>query len=298
MRISGFSFARNAEKLYYPITESIRSALPIVDEFVVIYCPGDEDDHTLELLKSIGDPKLRVIERPWPSKEEAGVHVFSFLTNAALDLTSGDWCLYLQADEVIHEDDLPAIKGVCERALGDRRVDALLFDFLHFWGDYRHVQKSHAWYKREIRIVRNGIDLRSKGDAQSFRFRDGRKPVAAHSGARVFHYGWVRPPRVMKSKTISSDRIYHGDGTRTDGAAEFDYGPLGRLAVFGSSHPAVMKERIDKMDWAHTLREADPPGTTRALHKDERFKYRFLTAVENFTGLDLGHKNYRKIIHV
>jgi hypothetical protein len=35
MKISGFSICRNAVKFDYPIVEAIRSALPIVDEFVV-----------------------------------------------------------------------------------------------------------------------------------------------------------------------------------------------------------------------------------------------------------------------
>jgi hypothetical protein len=35
MRVSGFSFCRNDVRLYYPIAESIRSALPLVDEYVI-----------------------------------------------------------------------------------------------------------------------------------------------------------------------------------------------------------------------------------------------------------------------
>ena len=35
MKISGFSIARNASKLYYPLRQAIESILPICDEFVV-----------------------------------------------------------------------------------------------------------------------------------------------------------------------------------------------------------------------------------------------------------------------
>ena len=125
-----------------------------------------------------------------------------------------------------------------------------------------------------------------------------RKLTVALSGGRVFHYGYTRPPDVMRAKATSSHRIYHGDGVEVDESPEFDYGPLGRLAIFMGTHPAVMKDHIERMDWQARLRDTDPPGMVREVHKDERFKYRFLTAIEKWTGLDLGHKNYRKLLRI
>jgi hypothetical protein len=296
MRISGFTFTRNAVKLYYPMVESISSILPIVDEFIVIACPGDKDDDTLNVVSSIKDAKLRIIESRWPSKEEAGTHVYSYLTNLALEQCTGDWCFYLQADEVVHEEDLPKIESTCRRYLGDNRIEGMLFDYLHFWGDYKHYQSGHGWYKREIRMVRNRLGIRSKGDAQSFRHADGHKLTVALSGGRIFHYGYTRPPDVMRVKAVSSYRIYVGDDAKVDESLEFDYGPLKRLAIFTGTHPALMEDRIKRMDWQIKLRDTDPPGMVRVPHKDERFKYRFLTAIEKWTGLDLGHKSYRRII--
>ena len=48
MKISGFTFLRNTSKLYYPVVESILSALPIVEEFVIALGEGDKDDNTEE----------------------------------------------------------------------------------------------------------------------------------------------------------------------------------------------------------------------------------------------------------
>jgi hypothetical protein len=50
MKISGFTMVRNAEKLYFPIKESILSVLPVVDEFIVAL--GDGDDNTRGLIES------------------------------------------------------------------------------------------------------------------------------------------------------------------------------------------------------------------------------------------------------
>src|SRR5262245_64112204 len=104
MRISGFSFVRNAVDLYYPVVESIRSALPICDEFVM--AAGDATDGTTDLLRGIGDAKLRIIETVWDQAQFVRGASNAVQTNIALDACRGDWAIYLQADEVLHEDDL------------------------------------------------------------------------------------------------------------------------------------------------------------------------------------------------
>jgi len=43
MKVSGFTFVRNGTLLGYPFIESIRSVLPICDEFVVAVARGDDD---------------------------------------------------------------------------------------------------------------------------------------------------------------------------------------------------------------------------------------------------------------
>ena len=59
MKVSGFTFLRNGQKLGYPFVASIRSVLPIVDEFVVAL--GASEDDTEKLVREIGDPKIRII---------------------------------------------------------------------------------------------------------------------------------------------------------------------------------------------------------------------------------------------
>jgi hypothetical protein len=59
MKVSGFTFVKNAVKYGYPVVESIKSILPIVDEFIV--CLGDSEDNTTELIKGINSPKIKII---------------------------------------------------------------------------------------------------------------------------------------------------------------------------------------------------------------------------------------------
>jgi hypothetical protein len=299
-RISGFSFARNAVRLDYPLREALLSALLVVDEMVVAVAPGDPDDDTRGLVESIGDPRIRVIDADWD--DSRGHLAYSDLTNVALDECRGDWCLYLQADEVLHEDDAAVIRARCAELLHDRRVEGMLFDYLHFFGDYQHVQRGQGWYATEIRLVRNGIGVRSVRDAQSFRHPDQKRLTVARSRARTFHYGWVRQPSRMRAKV---DAFWAHRG-RTDPSAaggpttaEFDYGPLGRLPRWLGKHPAVMAGRIAAMDWRASLREVDPPGLARAMiHKDERLLYRFLSGLSRLSGIDLNHKNHGRVLDV
>jgi hypothetical protein len=51
MKVSGFTFIKNALIFDYPIVEAIQSILPVCDEVVV--AAGKSDDNTLQLIDSI-----------------------------------------------------------------------------------------------------------------------------------------------------------------------------------------------------------------------------------------------------
>lgn len=290
MRVSGFSFCRNAVRLYYPIEESIRSALPIVDEYVIAV--GEGDDSTRDVIESIDDPKIRIIDTRWDESRFVHGQINSEQTNIALDACEGDWCLYLQADEVLHEHDHSAILAAMRRWEDRPEVEGLLFDYLHFWATYEHVQRARNWYRHEVRVVRGGIGARSWNDAQGFRIA-GRKLKVVPSGARVFHYGWVRPPELMSQKTIALATLYHGrDGARErhpDADVPFDYGPLTHLGNFAGTHPRVMEQRIRDRNW-----ELPEPGPRGMAHEHNRWSSRALGWVErNILGMRLGeYRNY------
>jgi glycosyltransferase involved in cell wall biosynthesis len=248
--ISGFTFVRDAVRLDYPIEESIRSALPIVDEYVVNI--GDCTDSTLEVIQSIGDPKIQIIETDWnPERFVAGA-TNADQTNIALDECTGPWCLYLQADEVIHENDFERIKGAVRKYDDRSDIDGLLFHYNHFWGNYDRVHRGHNWYDLDIRIVRNNRGIRSWKSAQSFRL-NGKKLRVADCGAWIYHYGWVRHPEVMRKKQIALDRLHHDEDWVRKRHSEFgkpwDYGPLDRIPLFRGTHPEVMRTRILNKSW-------------------------------------------------
>lgn len=242
-------------KYDYPLVEAIRSILPWVDEFVVNV--GDCDDGTLELVERLGDPRVRILRTVWDESLRQDGLIYAQQTNIALRACTGDWAFYLQADEVVHEADVPAIRAAMERHLPETDVLGLMFRYLHFEGDYWSV---NPWrYKREIRIVRNDGRVRSHGDACGFAaVEDGvdvkRGPASRWrwSGGRIFHYGWVKAPGVMvqkKREQLSDhygERFIAGTEARFYETDAYDYPLYEALKEFRGSHPAVMAERVGR----------------------------------------------------
>lgn len=299
MLISGFTMVRNAEKYYFPIKAVIESILPIVDEFVVAL--GIGDDKTKEIIESINSPKVKVIERVWDERLFVDGEIFRAETNFAMDNCNGEWCFYLQGDEVVHENYLPKIKEMCEKYKDNKKVEGFLFQYKHFWGDYEHYLDCHGWYPKEIRIVRNNIGVRSYKDAQSFRIAD-RKMNVIDIPAYIYHYGWVRPPVVMTPKKKEQDSMHWGKDKADEEYAKrdnlFNYGPLGQLPIYTGTNPKVMDEWIKDFHWKEQLNYGKDYNLNREPMKHERTKYKIMTKLEKLfnNGNQIGgFKNYHII---
>lgn len=302
MKISGFTMVRNADKYYFPIKESIESILPIVDEFIVALGDNAEGDKTRELIESIDSDKVKIYDRVWSEKDYDDGAIFAKETSFALSKCSGDWCIYLQADELIHEKDFDTIVSHCKRELDNKEVDGFLFNYNHFFGDYDHYLPVHGWYKNEIRIVRNHAGIYSYKDAQSFRKKENQKLSVVHFDAEIFHYGWVRPPHLMQSKKKEQDSMHHGvEKTEQDyqhKADTYNYGALGNIPIFKGTHPKVLDEYRKKLDWQDSLNYGKKVELNRPLMKHEKLKYRIITFLENTLngGRDFfGYSNWNKI---
>lgn len=252
MKISGFTIIKNAVLNDYPVVESIRSILPVVDEMLVSI--GESTDATEELIRSINSPKIRIMHTVWDKNISTGGSVLAVETNKAKQQVSkdSDWLFYIQADEVIHEKYHEAIRSTAERYLTDKRVDGLVFDYLHFYGTYDYVGDSRRWYHKEVRIIRNDPTITAYRDAQGFRRNEKRirvKPV----NAAVYHYGWVKSPKQMNEKQRIALENFWRDQTevarKVQASEIFDYEDYDSLVHFTGTHPQVMQSRIQQMNW-------------------------------------------------
>ncbi len=298
MKISGFTFVKNATKLYIPAKQAIASVLPMVDEFIVVLGKSDDDDHTREEIESLNSDKIKIVDSVWDTNRFAKNTIFAQQTDLAKDACTGDWLFYIQCDEAIKETYLPTVKRAIEYYHPQKNVEGLLFKYKHFWGDYEHYNQSHAFYRREIRVIRNLPEIHSWKDAQSFRVYEDFEPTmenyqrkertrklnVAEIDAEIFHYGWVRPPKMMRKKQKSNSDSYHGKKATEQifkkSAANFDYGPLNKISTFKGSHPDSMQDWIAKHNWKDELQYSGKRIKPENPEPHERFKYRALTWVE------------------
>ena len=253
MKVSGFTFVKNAIKYGYPVVESILSILPVVDEMIVSL--GDSEDDTNNLIASIGSPKIKMVHSVWDDGLREGGKVLAVETDKAIAAAASDsdWLFYIQADEVVHEQYHKNIVDAMQKYKDDKRVEGLLFNYHHFYGSYKYIGDGRSWYSKEIRIVRNDRRIKSYRDAQGFRWNDDRKLNVKLIDAYIYHYGWVRNPLTMAKKNEGFGKLWAGEeGKKNNNKKEttaFDYSQIDSVTLFKETHPAVMKDLVAKEDW-------------------------------------------------
>jgi hypothetical protein len=290
MKVTGFTFIKNAEIYDYPIVEAITSILPICDACVVAV--GKSKDQTLQRIQNIGSPKISILETEWDETAREGGKVLAMETDKALAQIArdSDWAFYIQGDEVVHENYLETIQQAMRKYKDDMRVDGLLFKYIHFYGSYQYVGNSSKWYTHEIRIVRPHIGVYSYRDAQGFRKNNNEKLNVKEIDAYVYHYGWVKEPAIMQEKQKTFNALWHDDAwieKHVGKEEKYDYlrKPI-YLKPFTGSHPLVMKDRIARANWAFNY--------NASLYKKARKDW-WKDLLKKYTGITLGYKNYKKI---
>ena len=273
--VSGFTIVRNAIKLDFPVEASIRSILPICDEVVVNV--GRSEDETLELVRSIRDPKIRILETEWDMTRRNTV--LGFETQRAMRACLHPWGVYIQADEVLHERGAEELADAMRAADSDRRIEGLLVRYVHFYGGFDTVATHRRWYRREVRVVRLApeLDIRPYQGAQGFRVGPSHRKIRARlTAAEMFHYGWARPAKALREKRDLGRTMYPW---RNADASLPLLAWMPGIQPFTGTHPAAARNWID-------ARRHDPE---RAI-APRRFRWRFLryylsSAIERTTGI-------------
>lgn len=258
--LSGFTIVRNAVKLDFPLVESIRSLLPVCDEVVVNV--GKSEDETLDVVRSIGDPRIRIIETEWDFSDRN--YVFGRETLRAMRECRHPWGIYIQADEVLHEDGAEELRRTVQAVDPDPRVEALLVRYLHFYGDPFTLATHRRWYRREVRCVRldPALDIRPYQGAQGFRVGPAHRKIRARlTNATMFHYGWARPPEFINRKRDFTRELFPGKEQAPPQLLPWI--PL--LRPFTKQHPAVARS------WAEARRAA--PGEPRIAPRRMHWKF-------------------------
>jgi len=285
MKVSGFTFLRNAVTNGYPFEESIKSILPIVDEFVVAIGIGQDD--TRGRIEAINDNKIKIIDTNWNEMMQDRGYVYGQQKMIAQFNCSGDWVFYLEGDEVLHENELEAIRQAMQTNLSDFSVEALYFNFYHFYGTAYQI--GIGGYRQAPRIIRNTI--RTIAPDGLFwvvldQNKKGRYPNAKFANANIYHYGHCRSVSKMNQKVQQVGR-YWGHFHQ-----EFlSYGSIDAAEIrpFHGSHPKIMKEWIAESS-EHNF-QLDP--NYRVTKRNLRNRVRFW--VEDRFNLEISKKHFKKL---
>lgn len=288
MKVSGFTFIRNGCSLGYPFIPAIQSLLPLCDE-IIVNVPRSTDD-TLASVQKLDDPRIQVLETEWDDNARTGGLALSHHTNLALAQCTGDWCVYIQGDEVLHEDTASLMRQAMEKELHNPVVQGFVVDYTHFYGSYRTQTVGFGWYQQEVRVIRRDPRIRSWSDAQGFRTVAGEKLRVKNSGGHYFHYGHARHPELAARRLREVSRLWHDDkgvDKICDRPADF-YEEDQKVRPFRGTHPAVMRDIIEAANWTYHSRNPLIRFKRHYFWKDVAW------LLKMGTGIEIGvHRNFR-----
>jgi len=285
MKVSAFTFIKNGQLLGYPFIQSIKSVLPIVDEFIINVGLGE--DSTLNEITNIHDPKIRIIQSHWNDNMKDRGFVYGQQKMIAQYNCTGDWAFYIEGDEIYHENDLDKIYMSMKESLSNPDVEALIFDFYHFYGNGNSYLDSPGWYRTEARIIKNS--LRTYAPDGLFWLvldsnKNGRYPKAKHTGAKCYHYGWARSENQMKLKSEKVQKYWGGS------AKKIDYSKMDQSIIkkFQGTHPKIIQ------DWLPNDIELFKVDSSYKLTK-KQMKHRIMIFFEKLFGLELSKKHFKLV---
>ena len=260
MKVSAFTFIKNGQILGYPFIQSIQS---------------------------INDVKIRILKSKWNEEMRDRGYVYGQQKMIAQFNCTGDWVFYIEGDEIYHEEDLKKIKESMHSSLNDANVEALAFDFKHFYGNANSVLNSPGWYRSEARILKNSI--RSYAPDGLFWLvldsnKVGRYPRAKKTGVTCFHYGWVRSEVQMNLKSTKVQKYWGAE------PALIDYSKMDQsiLEEFTGSHPKIIQDWLPQEAGLFST-----DSTYKITYKQK--KHRIMKKIEEIFGIELSKKHYKLV---
>jgi glycosyltransferase involved in cell wall biosynthesis len=286
MKVSCFSFLRNGEIYGYPFVESIKSALPLCDEFIIALGAGD--DNTRKKVEQIGDPKIKIIDTVWNENQKRGGFVYAQQKMIAWYHCTGDWAFYLEGDEALHENDIEKIKAAMSENLDNPEIEVLAFHYIHFYGNPQTVALSPAWYRSEARIIKNSLRAIAM-DGLHFtvmsKATSGRWPRGKKINASIYHYGYVRSIGKMIEK-MSKVNKYWGSSGKFDAYGNIDPRSIG---VFEGTHPSIMQ------NWIHNEAQQEFHLNPDYKISSREKKHRLVMRLEKLFRKDFSKRHWKSV---
>lgn len=189
--ISGLTIVRNALSNGYQIAEVIDCLKIISDQIIVL--DGYSTDGTYEYLCTRSD--IKVYQDVWDCSGQNGLE-FARITNLGIERCDGDYIFYLQADEIMHHDDILQIPRLIDTN------NSISLKMLHIRYDFDY--KLDSGYDRAIRFFKND-GVHSHYDAYTF---EGNISPSLQSDICIYHVGYVFVKNILQKMVNHSNNFY------------------------------------------------------------------------------------------
>ncbi|MFZ1997152.1 MAG: glycosyltransferase, partial [Solirubrobacteraceae bacterium] len=220
---------RDEEQL---LPRCLAAVAPAVDEIVIV--DTGSADATVEIARSFG---AKVIELPWTGS-------FSEARNVSFEAATGDWVMYLDADEVLVAEDVQQLRALTGRTWRE----AFYLVETSYTGE---LGDGGAMVNNALRVFRNRPE---------YRFKDRLHEQIAHtlptyipgrveqSPVRVTHYGYLGSVRDAKEKSQRNVELLRRQAAETPKTPFLHFNLGSEYIVVGDLNAA-----IDELKTARSL---------------------------------------------
>jgi glycosyltransferase involved in cell wall biosynthesis len=226
----------------------LAAAAGAVDEIVIV--DTGSTDATIEIARSFG---ARVIEREWTGS-------FAEARNVSFDAASGDWLMYLDADELLVREDIELLRALTGRTWRE----AFYLSETHYTGD---ADEGTALAQNALRVFRNRPEYRFEGrlHEQITETLPTYLPERFEAtGVRIEHYGFlgvVRDGREKSRRNIELLRLQQAESA----PSAFLHFNLGSEYAAAGDAPAALAELERSWELLQARHDRDSFQFTPAL---------------------------------
>jgi tetratricopeptide (TPR) repeat protein len=235
LRLSLCMIVRDEEEM---LPRSLGAAASAVDEIIVV--DTGSRDRSVEIAREFG---ATVIEREWTGS-------FADARNASFDAATGDWLLFLDADEVLDPADAPLLRELTGRTWRE----AFYLVEINHTGE---LGDGTAVTHNALRMFRNRPEYRFEGRVHeqiAHHLPSGLPERIEPTPIRVDHYGYLGAVRDAKEKSRRNIELLRGQLAEAGANPFFHFNLGSELAAAGDAIGAC-----DQFERAWALL-ADDPG--------------------------------------
>jgi len=234
MKLSAITLISNGEFLKYPYKECIANLCEQVDEVTVNVDLNSNDNtfkETEKLFKQYDN--LYMHYNYWDFRNTGDGSELAKQANALLEHITGDWIIYLQADEFLHHDDIVTIRNLCKKL--PAHFSQIELWRTYFWGDLKHRAPQNELYlgrifrKETHQIGGDGMYLiRQKGEVY-------------RTDIPIYHYSRIGTEKEITKRIRKLDLLFH-EKEKVKSFQDFSFQEMSNLVEYKGKHPQKIKE--------------------------------------------------------